>query len=80
MFDAIDEDVAPLRSLLPQPPSRDDDEDRRDGDSAPSGSAPSGSGSSAPPSTGRGDSSEPGGTDSRRPSESADSDGESDGL
>ncbi|MBT2411611.1 hypothetical protein J7I94_13710 [Streptomyces sp. ISL-12] len=80
VFDAIDEDVAPLRSLLPQPPSRDDDAGRQDGGSGSVGSTPSGSGSSAPPSTGRSDSSEPGRTDSRHPSESADSGSESDGL
>ncbi|MFK0115126.1 DUF5667 domain-containing protein [Streptomyces sp. NPDC090994] len=80
VFDAIDQDVAPLRSLLPQPPSRDDDAGRQDGGSGSVGSTPSGSGSSAQPDTGRSDSSEPGRTDSRRPSESADSGSESGGL
>jgi hypothetical protein len=81
VFDAIDEDVAPLRSLLPQPPSKGDDTGERGTGSGSAGTTPSDrTGSSAPPSTGRGDATEEDRTDSRRPSESTDSDSEQDGL
>ncbi|GGS54117.1 DUF5667 domain-containing protein [Streptomyces griseoviridis] len=71
VFDAIDEDVAPLRSLIPQPPSQDDDAGEQDGGSGPAGTTPAEPDSSAPPSTGRSDSGEQGRTDSGSPSESA---------
>ncbi|GAA4009544.1 DUF5667 domain-containing protein [Streptomyces marokkonensis] len=82
VFDAIEDDVAPLRSMLPQPPARDDDS----GDGGPpdgSGSATTGtpgSGHSSAPSTSDGGTSERGRTDSGRPSESTESDQEKGGL
>lgn len=77
VFDAIDEEVAPLQSLLPQPPAQGGGTGGRQG---------SGSGSSSDTSTGSGRSTAPGtgsssdnsGTGSTDPSKSAS--GDSDGL
>ncbi|MBZ6086717.1 MULTISPECIES: DUF5667 domain-containing protein [Streptomyces] len=82
VFDAIDDDVAPLQSMLPQPPA--EDEESGDGGS-PGGSGPAtgdtpGSGHSSAPSTGDDGTSDRGRSDSRGPSESADSGQENDGL
>ncbi|WP_073951645.1 DUF5667 domain-containing protein [Streptomyces kebangsaanensis] len=53
VFDAIDEEVAPLRSLLPQPAAPDGVDGKRHGTSpTPSPDASSGTGPSARPSTG----------------------------
>ncbi|GAA2561473.1 MULTISPECIES: DUF5667 domain-containing protein [Streptomyces] len=82
VFDAIDQDVAPLQSLLPPPPSRQDDESgRQHGSSGPTPGTPSATGPSQAPSTGSGNgTSDEGGTGSHGPSSSADADTESDGL
>jgi hypothetical protein len=77
VFAAIDEEVAPLQSLLPQPPAKDGGSNRKGG----SGSASTGtSGSDRPaaPSTGSGGSSDTGRTGG--PSKSADSGSNSGGL
>ncbi|MFE7811243.1 DUF5667 domain-containing protein [Streptomyces sp. NPDC057433] len=82
VFDAIDEDVAPLQSLLPTPPAREgggDDSGRRGG----SGSTPSdppGTGSSRTPGTGTDGSADEDGTGSSAPSGSADSGDQGEGL
>ncbi|MFV0134428.1 DUF5667 domain-containing protein [Streptomyces sp. HMX87] len=81
VFDAIEEDVAPLRSLLPEPPAQDDGEGRQRGGSESTVTDTPGHDRSTPPSTGSRDSSSDGGrTDSKRPSESAGSGSEDDGL
>ncbi|MEU7062026.1 DUF5667 domain-containing protein [Streptomyces sp. NPDC046197] len=79
VFDAIDEEVAPLQSLLPQAPAQGGDSRRHGSGSAPSGS--SGAHSSAHPSTGSGGSS-PGGSHSGSgsPSKSAGSGSGADSL
>ncbi|WP_086564527.1 DUF5667 domain-containing protein [Streptomyces africanus] len=76
VFDAIDEDVAPLRSLLPEPPSRGGGENsrRRASESASSGSSATDR-TARPSDSGRGHSDKSG---SDSPSHSAGSD--SDGL
>jgi hypothetical protein len=79
VFDAIDEDVAPLRSLLPEPPATSGGDGKRRGatESAPSGS--SGTDRSARPSDSGGRHSDEGSTgNDSSPSRSAGSD--SDGL
>ncbi|WP_436849964.1 DUF5667 domain-containing protein, partial [Streptomyces althioticus] len=53
VFDAIDEDVAPLQSLLPQSPSDGAGDGKRRGGSAPASDAPPASEPSTSPSTGR---------------------------
>ncbi|MEU6539715.1 DUF5667 domain-containing protein [Streptomyces sp. NPDC047000] len=70
VFDAIDQEVAPLQSLLPQPPSHGGGTDRPRGSGASKGATPSGGGPrSASPS---GDASSGGGTDGKgAPSASA---------
>ncbi|MFI8896077.1 DUF5667 domain-containing protein [Streptomyces paradoxus] len=82
VFDAIEEDVAPLRSLLPEPPATSGRDGQRQGvtESAPSGS--SGTDRSARPSDDGGSRhSDEGGTGSGgSPSRSAGSGGDSDGL
>ncbi|WP_320783197.1 DUF5667 domain-containing protein [Streptomyces sp. CRN 30] len=81
VFDAIDEDVAPLRSLLPQPPAPDDTGgDGQGGGTGAESTAPSHTGRSAPPSTGRDDPAEKDSTGSDSPSQSADADSDDDGL
>ncbi|MFJ5730092.1 DUF5667 domain-containing protein [Streptomyces paradoxus] len=79
VFDAIDEDVAPLRSLLPEPPATSGGDGKRQGatESAPSGS--SGTDRSARPSDGGSRHSDEGGSGGS-PSRSAGSGGDSDGL
>ncbi|MFI1421141.1 DUF5667 domain-containing protein [Streptomyces sp. NPDC020731] len=79
VFDAIDEDVAPLRSLLPRPPADEDDDGARRRDSGPASDAPSGTGPSQSSGTGDGTPDESG-AGSTGPSGSADADRESDGL
>ncbi|MFH8415069.1 DUF5667 domain-containing protein [Streptomyces collinus] len=81
VFDAIEEDVAPLRSLLPEPPATSGGDGKRQGatESAPSGS--SGTDRSARPSeggSGHGDEGSTGNDGS--PSRSAGSGSDSDGL
>ena len=80
VFDAIEEDVAPLRSLLPEPPATNGGNGKRQGasESAPSGS--SGTGRSTRPSESAGRHSDQGSTDSGSPSRSAGSGSDSDGL
>ncbi|MFD5948965.1 DUF5667 domain-containing protein [Streptomyces collinus] len=81
VFDAIDEDVAPLRSLLPEPPATNGGDGKRQGatQSAPSGS--SGTDRSARPSDGGSRHSDEGSTgNDGSPSRSADSGSDSDGL
>ncbi|GAB2720997.1 DUF5667 domain-containing protein [Streptomyces bullii] len=78
VFDAIDEDVAPLQSLLPQPPAQDGGrEDRRQGESGTAPTDSSATDRSQAPSTGSTDTR---GTSSGAPSRSAESGGVSDGL
>ncbi|MEV8595104.1 DUF5667 domain-containing protein [Streptomyces sp. NPDC052012] len=79
VFDAIDEDVAPLQSLLPESPAREsgDDGQRHGSGSTPSDS--SGPGRSEEPGS-TGGSADERGSDSDGPSSSADSGKESDGL
>ncbi|WP_217168637.1 DUF5667 domain-containing protein [Streptomyces sp. AC512_CC834] len=83
VFDAIEDDVAPLQSMLPQPPARDDDGgaggDRPGGSGSANTDTP-GSGRASAPSTGDDGTSERGRSRSDRPSESADSGDENDGL
>ncbi|GGT45949.1 DUF5667 domain-containing protein [Streptomyces chromofuscus] len=82
VFDAIDQEVAPLQSLLPQPPTQgggSEDGKRRGPDGGPdTGATESGRGSAAP-STGSG-SSDDGDPGTGSPSRSAGTDDESDGL
>ncbi|WP_161369544.1 DUF5667 domain-containing protein [Streptomyces sp. SID5643] len=81
VFDAIDEDVAPLRSLLPEPPATSGGDGKRQGatESAPSGS--SGTDRSARPSDGGSRHSDEGSTgNGGSPSRSAGSGSDSDGL
>ncbi|MFH9003505.1 DUF5667 domain-containing protein [Streptomyces afghaniensis] len=78
VFDAIEQDVAPLRSLLPEPPSRSGGDGNRQGTSESASSGSSATDRSARPSdSGRGHS-DKGGTGSGSPSHSAGSD--KDGL
>ncbi|MGA5314031.1 DUF5667 domain-containing protein [Streptomyces pseudogriseolus] len=79
VFDAIDEDVAPLQSLLPRPPSDAADDGKRHGGSAPASDSPSAAEPSTSPGTGR-DGSGAGETGSAGPSDSADAEREQDGL
>ncbi|GAA4785149.1 DUF5667 domain-containing protein [Streptomyces ziwulingensis] len=80
VFDAMDQDVAPLQSLLPAPPARGGGE-RRDG-TGPSTTRPPGSSHPAAPSTGRSGTSDHGHPDGgKSPGQSTDSDRpEDDGL
>ncbi|MEU1574490.1 DUF5667 domain-containing protein [Streptomyces collinus] len=81
VFDAIDEDVAPLRSLLPDPPATNGGGGKRQGatESAPSGS--SGTDRSARPGDGGSRHSDEGSTgNDGSPSRSAGSGSDSDGL
>ncbi|MGW4150407.1 DUF5667 domain-containing protein [Streptomyces albogriseolus] len=79
VFDAIDEDVAPLQSLLPRSPSDEADDGKRRGDSATDTGAPSTAEPSTSPGTGR-DGSGTGEEGSAGPTGSADAEGEKDGL
>ncbi|MGC0338842.1 DUF5667 domain-containing protein [Streptomyces sp. SLBN-8D4] len=76
VFDAIDEEVAPLQSLLPEPPARGGGPGQRQG-SGPTSNTSTGSGRSTAPG-GAGDSSEHTGGSS--PSKSTPSGGQDDGL
>ncbi|MFJ5997916.1 DUF5667 domain-containing protein [Streptomyces sp. NPDC092370] len=80
VFDAIEEDVAPLRSLLPEPPATSGGDGERQGasEAAPSGS--SGSDRSTRPSDSGDRQSDEGRTGSGSPSRSAGSGSGSDGL
>lgn len=81
VFDAIEEDVAPLRSLLPEPPATNGGDGKRQGatESAPSGS--SGTDRSARPSDGGSRHSDEGSTgNDGSPSRSAGSGSDDDGL
>ncbi|MET9758797.1 DUF5667 domain-containing protein [Streptomyces sp. NPDC006372] len=81
VFDAIEEDVAPLRSLLPpEPPARSGGGGRHRGASESASTGSSATDRSARPSKSGGGSSDKGGTSSGSPSRSAGSGGESDGL
>jgi hypothetical protein len=80
VFDAIEQDVAPLRSLLPEPPAEDGGDGERRGGSGSTTTDTPGSSRTAPPSTGDGGSSEHRRTGSDRPSEPADSGTDDDGL
>ncbi|ALV34329.1 DUF5667 domain-containing protein [Streptomyces sp. CdTB01] len=66
VFDAIDEEVAPLQSLLPEPPAQGSDGRRGGSSTAPTGSSGAGHGSASPGqgkgSTGGGHSSSPSGS------------------
>ncbi|MEY9487098.1 hypothetical protein RKD26_002892 [Streptomyces calvus] len=77
VFDAIDEDVAPLQSLLPQPPARDGDDGTGGSGAESAPGNPSATDASQSPGTGHsGESS----TSSSGPSDSADPDQADDGL
>ncbi|MGA5893688.1 DUF5667 domain-containing protein [Streptomyces venetus] len=80
VFDAIEEDVAPLRSLLPEPPARSGGGGRHRGasESAPTGS--SATDRPARPSKSSGKNTDKGRTGSGSPSRPAGSGSESDGL
>ncbi|MER6348251.1 DUF5667 domain-containing protein [Streptomyces sp. NPDC001595] len=84
VFDAIDQEVAPLQSLLPQPPAKGGSPDGTPrGPGAEQSTGTSGTGRSSAPSTGSGNgSSDPGGRPGADggPSQSADSGSDSDGL
>ncbi|MFJ2241431.1 DUF5667 domain-containing protein [Streptomyces sp. NPDC087859] len=80
VFEAIDEEVAPLQSLLPQPPAQGGGPGQRQGGSGSASTGTSGSGRSAAPSSGHGTSDSSGSNGSKTPSHSSTSDGESDGL
>ncbi|MFF5159960.1 DUF5667 domain-containing protein [Streptomyces sp. NPDC000348] len=79
VFDAIDEDVAPLQSLLPGPSTDEDGDGARRRGSGSTPGTPSGTGPSQSSGTGDGTSGESG-AGSAGPSGSADADRESDGL
>ncbi|MFI8193082.1 DUF5667 domain-containing protein [Streptomyces sp. NPDC085946] len=80
VFDAIDEDVAPLQSLLPRPPAPGGDApDRRQSGTGPATTESSASDRSRTPSTGGG-STDTGSTGTGTPSRSAGTGGDSDGL
>ncbi|WP_406159445.1 DUF5667 domain-containing protein [Streptomyces sp. NBC_00882] len=76
VFDAIDEEVAPLQSLLPEPPARSGGSGQRQRSGTASSDTSTGSGRSTAPGTG-GSSEHSGGSS---PSKSATSGGEDDGL
>lgn len=82
VFDAIDDDVAPLESMLPSSPAQGDDggDGGRPGGSGSTTTDAPGSGHSSAPRTGDDGTSERGRSHSDRPSESADSGDENDGL
>src|SRR5690606_7519112 len=80
VFDAIDEDVAPLQSLLPQPPAREGEDSGRKGSGGSTPGHPSETGRSQTPGTGPGGTADDGGPGSQAPSRSADSGTENDGL
>ncbi|GGL72697.1 hypothetical protein GCM10010129_15530 [Streptomyces fumigatiscleroticus] len=77
VFDAIDQEVAPLQSRLPQVPARSGGDGERPGESGAASTGASGSDRPATPSVGG---SASGSSHTGGPSESADSDGADDGL
>ncbi|WP_210582792.1 DUF5667 domain-containing protein [Streptomyces sp. GESEQ-4] len=79
VFDAIDEEVAPLQSLLPQPPTHGGGGDGERQGSGSTSTGSSGADRSAPPSAGSG-TSDRGGAGDTKPSKPSESDTESDGL
>ncbi|MBN0046557.1 hypothetical protein JS756_21105 [Streptomyces actuosus] len=80
VFDAIDEEVAPLQSLLPQPPAQGGGASSRQSPGTP-GTGPSGGGAPAAPSAGSGAPTAGSRSSSGSPSTSpAGSDGQNDGL
>ncbi|OSZ60328.1 hypothetical protein OQI_11270 [Streptomyces pharetrae CZA14] len=81
VFDAIDQEVAPLQSLLPQPPAKGGGtDDRQRGPGAGESTGSSGTGRSTTPSTGSGTTDSGPSDSSGRPSQPAESGSESDGL
>jgi hypothetical protein len=82
VFDAIEEDVAPLRSLLPEPPATSGGDGKRQGasESAPSGSSGTGRSTRPSDSGGRHSDEHSTGRGSGSPSRSAGSGDDSDGL
>ncbi|GGY05250.1 DUF5667 domain-containing protein [Streptomyces djakartensis] len=80
VFDAIEEDVAPLRSLLPEPPAKNGGEGKRKGASETASSDSSATDRSARPGKSGSGKPDKGGTSSGSPSRSAGSGGDSDGL
>ncbi|MEU9554865.1 DUF5667 domain-containing protein [Streptomyces fumanus] len=80
VFDAIEQDVAPLRSLLPEPPTEDDQDGVRPGDSGSATADTPGSSRTAPPSTGDDGSAEHGRPGSDRPSRPSASGSDEEGL
>ncbi|MCH0563117.1 MULTISPECIES: DUF5667 domain-containing protein [unclassified Streptomyces] len=80
VFDAIDDEVAPLQSMLPQPPAQSGGASSRQSPGTP-GTGSSGTGHAAAPSAGSGSPTTAGQSGSGSPSASPDgSDGQSDGL
>lgn len=77
VFDAIDEEVAPLRSLLPQPPARSGGTGGPGGSGTSNGSTPSAGGRSTAPG---GDASSGGGTDDKGTPSASSTQGSGDGL
>ncbi|MDN3028915.1 DUF5667 domain-containing protein [Streptomyces sp. S.PB5] len=80
VFDAIDEEVAPLQSLLPQPPAQGGGTGQRQGGSSSASTGTSGSDRSAAPSSGQGTSDNSGSNGSKSPSNSSTSGSSDDGL
>ncbi|MGR4853105.1 DUF5667 domain-containing protein [Streptomyces sp. LARHCF252] len=80
VFDAIEEDVAPLRSLLPEPPAGNGGEGRRQGASESASTGSSATDRSAQPGKSGGGRTDKGSTGSGSPSRSAGSGSDSDGL
>ncbi|MBR8643103.1 hypothetical protein KEF29_36745 [Streptomyces tuirus] len=80
VFDAIEEDVAPLRSLLPEPPARSGGEGKRQGASESASTGSSATDRSAQPGKSGGGRTDQGSSESGSPSRSSGSDGDSDGL
>jgi hypothetical protein len=81
VFDAIDEEVAPLQSLFPQPPPQGNGgEGQRRGSASASSDATSSPGRSSAPSARDGGSSDSSGSGSQSPSTSTDSGSKDDGL
>ncbi|MES5824283.1 DUF5667 domain-containing protein [Streptomyces sp. RG80] len=79
VFDAIDEEVAPLQSLLPQAPAQGGGDGKRQGGTGSASTGTSGSGRSATPSSGNGTSDHSGSSGTDSPSNSSTSE-DSDGL
>jgi hypothetical protein len=80
VFDAIEEDVAPLRSLLPEPPARSGGEGKHRGASDSASTGSSATDRSADPGKSGGGHTDKGSSGSGSPSRSAGSGSDSDGL